>query len=75
MIDPNTEYIYNVILSIALGVILVLFINQIFTRAPLVVSEDFISVTNRQVKNCAALPTTLAAVPHCKMIKSDKEFD
>lgn len=36
MIDPKTEYIYNIILSFILGVIVILFINQLFDTTPII---------------------------------------
>jgi len=43
MIDANTDHIYNILLSIVLGVIVVLFIDQLFTT-PQVVKIDQESV-------------------------------
>ena len=39
MIDIRTDHIYNTILSIAFGVLIVLFIDQLFVR-PVVISID-----------------------------------
>lgn len=39
MIDKHTEHIYNIILSIVLGVLVVLFINQLFV-SPQVIKVD-----------------------------------
>ena len=36
MIDPKTEHIYNIILSLILGIIIVLFINQLFDTQQIV---------------------------------------
>lgn len=40
MIKPNVEYIYNIILSIVLGILSVLFINQLFESPQIIKLED-----------------------------------
>lgn len=40
MIDKQTEHIYNIILSIVLGVIAVLFVNQLFTHPQIIKIND-----------------------------------
>lgn len=37
MIDPQTDYIYNIILSIALGVIIVLIFNLLLFNSPQII--------------------------------------
>lgn len=39
MIDPHTEHIYNIILSIVIGILIVLFIDQLFDK-PAVIEID-----------------------------------
>ena len=39
MIDPNTDYYYNILLSLILGVIVVLFIDQLFDSPSTVTVE------------------------------------
>jgi uncharacterized membrane protein YgaE (UPF0421/DUF939 family) len=43
MIDIKTEYIYNIILSIFLGIIIALFINQLF------ITPQIIKVDNESI--------------------------
>jgi len=53
MIDPLNEFYYNIILSIVLGVLTILFINQLFNNPTVVIVESENVITNQQERNSA----------------------